>query len=290
VIYGSENSHNFAAWLSVKNNAFISAQFLWTGVDYMGEAGKFPIHAATSGLLDLTSSEKPLYYWRQAMWSEKPMLYLTARKMRASDRRNTDPMSDLSGFLNSSDQNEHWNYHDGDTVLVMAFTNCREVELFVNDKSYGKRMSDPANSCLWWYVPYAAGEVHAAGKAPNERTLTARLKTVAAPVKILLVPDATTLKADAHDVALVEVNLLDKQDNRALLADNLMQFEVSGEGRIIGVDNGDASSLENYKSPKRKAYSGRCLVVVQTTGRNGTIKLTAKSEGLPDASVEIRSE
>ena len=290
VIYGSENSHNYAAWLAVKNNAFISSQFLWTGVDYMGEARKFPSHASTSGLLDLTSSEKPMYYWRQALWSEKPMLYLTARKMRASDRKSIDPMSDRSGFLNSSEQYEHWNYQDGDTVLVMAFTNCGEVELFVNDKSYGKRTSDSANSCLWWYVPYEAGEVHAEGKAPNERTLAARLKTVAAPVKILLVPDTTTLKADAHDVALVEVSLLDQHDNRALLADNLVHFEVSGEGRIIGIDNGDASSLENYKSPKRKVCSGRCMVVVRTTGRSGTIKLTAKSEGLPDATVEIRSE
>jgi beta-galactosidase len=139
-------------------------------------------------------------------------------------------------------------------------------------------------------VPYEAGEVHAAGKAPNERTLAARLKTVASPVKILLVPDTTTLKADAHDVALVEVRLLDQHDNRALLADNLVHFEVSGEGRIIGIDNGDASSLENFKSPKRKACSGRCMVVVRTTGKSGTIKLTAKSEGLPDATVEIRSE
>jgi hypothetical protein len=290
IIYGSENSHNYFAWLAVKNNEFISAQFLWTGVDYMGEAGKFPLHAATSGLLDLTSFEKPVYYWRQAMWTEKPMLYLTGRKMRASDQKSVDPMSNLAGFLNSSDQNEHWNYNVGDSVLVMAFTNCQEVELFINGKSFGKKKSDPINSCLWWYVPYETGEVKAAAKGPDNKTLMAMFKQVYEPVKIILKPDATKLKANNQDIAIVEVQLHDKNNNRALLADNLINFEVYGEGKIIGVDNGDATSLDNYKVPKRKAYFGRCIVIIQTTGKSGNIRLTAKSNGLPDVSTDIVSK
>jgi len=290
IIFGSENSHNYSAWLAVKNNEFISSQFLWTGVDYMGEAGKFPLHAATSGLLDLTSFEKPVYYWRQAMWSGKPMLYLTARKMKASDQESIDPMSNLAGFLNSSDQNAHWNYNVGDSVLVMAFTNCIEAELSINGKSFGKKKSDPSNSCLWWYVPYQTGEVKAIAKGSDNKTLTAMLRKVYEPVKIMLKPDATKIKANNQDIAIVEVQLLDKNDNRALLADNMINFEVSGEGKIIGVDNGDASSLDNYKLPKRMAHFGRCIVIVQTTGKSGTVRLTAKSEGLPDAFAEIVSE
>jgi hypothetical protein len=290
IILGSENSHNYSAWLAVKNNDFISGQFLWTGVDYMGEARPFPNHASTSGLLDLTSSEKPVYYWRQAMWSEKPMLYLTSRKVRNSDNISTDPMSNLAGFLNSSDQNEHWNYTIGDSVLVMAFTNCNEVELFLNGKSLGKKKSDPANSCLWWYVPYETGEVKAQAKGSDNKTLTAMLKQVSEPIKIILTPDAAKLKANNQDVTIVEVQLRDKNNNRSLLANNLINFDISGEGKIIGVDNGDASSLENYKLPKRMARFGRCIVIVQATGKSGTIKLTAKSEGLPDAFTEILSE
>jgi hypothetical protein len=290
IIYGSENSHNYSAWLEVKNNEFISGQFLWTGVDYMGEARRFPSHAATSGLLDLTSFEKPVYYWRQAMWSEKPMLYLTSRKVRASDQKSVDPMSNLAGFLNSSDQNEHWNYNVGDSVLVMAFTNCHEVELFINGKSLGKKKSDPVNSCLWWYVRYETGEVKALAKGSDNKTLTAMLKKVSEPVKIILTPDATKLKANNQDITIVEVQLRDKNNNRSLLANNLINFDISGEGKIIGVDNGDASSLENYKLHKRMARFGRCIVIVQATGKSGIIKLTAKSEGLPDAFTEILSE
>ena len=289
-IFGSENSHNYSAWLDVKNNEFISAQFLWTGIDYLGEAGKFPIHASTSGLLDLTSFEKPVYFWRQAMWSEKPMLYLTTRKMKAIDQKSFDPMSNLAGFLNSSDQNRLWNYDEGDSVLVTAFTNCGEVELFINGKSFGKKKSDPVNSCTWWYVPYETGEVKAVSKGNDNKILTDTMKKVYKPVKIILKSDAAKLKADKHDIAIVEVELLDKNNNRALLADNLINFDVSGEGKIIGVDNGDASSLDNYKLPKRKAYMGRCIVIVQTTGKAGSISLTAKSLGLPDALTEIVSE
>jgi hypothetical protein len=289
IIYGSENSHNYSAWQAVKNNDFISGQFLWTGVDYMGEARRFPSHAATSGLLDLTSFEKPVYYWRQAMWSEKSMLYLTSRKVRATDQKSVDPMSNLAGFLNSSDQNEHWNYNVGDSVLVMAFTDCNEVELFLNGNSLGKKKSDPANSCMWWYVPYETGEVKAQAKGSDNKTLTAKLKKVSEPVKIMLAPDAKKLKANNQDIAIVEVQLLDKNNNRALLANSLINFEISGEGRIIGVDNGDASSLENYKIPKRTAFFGRCIVIIQTTGKSGSIRLTAKSEGLPDSIVEIIS-
>jgi hypothetical protein len=290
VIFGSENSHNYSAWLDVKNNDFISGQFLWTGVDYLGEAAKFPSHAATSGLLDLTSFEKPIYYWRQAMWSEKPMLYLTSRKMKVADQKSVDPMSNLAGFLNSSNQNEHWNYSDGDSVLVMAFTNCNEAELFVNGKSFGNKKLNHANSCIWWYVPYESGEVKVKAKDADNKTLSAELKKVYEPVKIILKPDTLKLKADNQDIAIVEVQLLDKNNNRALLKDNLINFEISGEGKIIGVDNGDASSLDNYKLPKRKAQFGRCIVVVQTTGKSGNIKLMAKSNGLPDASTEILSE
>ena len=290
VIFGSENSHNYSAWLDVKNNDFISGQFLWTGIDYLGEAAKFPNHAATSGLLDLTSSEKPIYYWRQAMWSEKPMLYLTSRNMKAAVQQSVDPMSNLAGFINSSDQNEHWNYNEGDSVLVMAFTNCNEAELFVNGKSFGNKKLNHANSCIWWYIPYESGEVKVKAKYSDNKTLSAELKKVYEPVKIILKPDTLKLKTDNQDVAIVEVQLLDKNNNRSLLADNLINFEISGEGKIIGVDNGDASSLDNYKLPKRKAQFGRCIVVVQTTGKSGSIKLTAKSNGLPDASTEILSE
>ena len=98
------------------------------------------------------------------------------------------------------------------------------------------------------------------------------------------------MKANNEDVAIVEVQLLDKNNNRALLSNNLINFQITGEGSIIGVDNGDTSDLENYKLPERHASSGRCIVIIRTTGTSGSIRLTAKSQGLPDAVAEIVSE
>ena len=287
IIFGSENSHNYSAWLAVKNNDFISAQFLWTGADYLGEAGKFPSHTANSGLLDLASQEKPLYYWRQAMWSDKPMIYLAARKKRISDKENTDPMSRLAGFLNTAAEKEHWNYSKEDTVVVMAYTNCPEAELFLNGKSLGKKHSVPENSCIWWYVPYESGKVEAETTGTDGKLYKAELKTVSDPVEILLNPDVTHLKAGRREVALIEVQLTDKDKNPALLADNLIQFEIRGPGRIIGVDNGNPVDLTNYKKPERKAYNGRCLVIIQSNGQKGKITLTAGSEGLPEIFADI---
>ena len=167
---------------------------------------------------------------------------------------------------------------------------CKEVELFINGKSFGKKKSDPANSCVWWNVQYETGELNAIAKSVDGKKLTAKLNVVSEPVKLLLKTDSKKLKANNEDISIVEVQLLDKNGNRALFADNRVNFKISGEGKIIGVDNGDLSSIENYKSPKRKAFHGRCIVIIQSAGTGGSIKLTATSQGIPDTSIELISE
>jgi len=289
-IYGSENPHNYDGWLAVKNNKYISSQFLWTGVDYLGEAGKFPVRSAYSGLLDLTSHEKPIYFWRQSMWSEKPMLYITARKKNKNDKPGVDPMGKLAWFVKEIDERQHWNYNSGDSILVLAFTNCTGAELFLNGKSFGRKSYNPAFSSIWWYVPYQAGEVKVISQSSTGQQFQSRLKTESDPVKIRISADAKAIKADSQDVAIIEVRFLDKDNTPAYLAVNRVDFEVSGEGKLIGTDNGDAACLDNFKLSGRNVYSGRCIALIQSNGRKGKIKITAKSAGIPDASIEIAAE
>jgi beta-galactosidase len=289
-IYGSENPHNYSGWLAVKNNDFISSQFLWTGIDYLGESGKFPLRSAYSGLLDLTNNEKPIYYWRQSMWSDKPMISLAARSKKSSDLVGSDPMGKMAWFISEVEEKLHWNYTTGDTVLVIAFSNCKEVELFLNDKSFGKKQYDPANSCFWWYLPYSAGEVKAVGKGKDGKILTTFLKTETEPIKLQIKTDVLSIKSDAKDIAVVEVQLLDKNNNFTYLAKNPIEFEISGEGKIIATDNGDAACLDNFKLPKRNAYAGRCIAIVQSNGNKGKIMVSVKSSGLPTESVQIIAE
>jgi len=290
VIYGSENPHNYDGWLAVKNNDYICSQFLWTGIDYLGESNKFPVRSAYSGLLDLSNKEKTIYYWRQSMWSDKPMLAISARKKRANENVNDDPMAKLAWFVSEIEEKQHWNYQTGDSVLVIAYTNCAETELFLNGKSLGKKKYQASNSVIWWYVPYQAGEVKVVSKAANGKKFESYLKTTSEAASMKINADAQSIKADGQDVSLVEVQLFDKNNNPAYLSSNKIEFEVSGESSIIATDNGDAACQDNFKLPARKAFDGRCIAIVQSNGKKGKIKITAKSQGLASVSVEIEAK
>ncbi len=289
LIYGSENPQNYTGWLAVKNNDFISAQFLWTGIDYLGEGGKFPARSAYSGLLDLTNLEKTIYYWRQSMWTDKPMISLAARKKNASDTMTADPMGKMAWFLNEIEEKLHWNYSAGDTVLVIAYSNCKDVELFINGKSYGKKLQNEANSCFWWYVPYQAGEVKAIGTGADKKKYTSVLNTVFEPAQIQLVPDTTFINSDGKDIVVVEAILKDKNNNTSYLANNRVDFTVTGPGTIIGTDNGDAKCVDSFKLPWKNAYAGRCIVVIQSTKQAGKITVTATVDGIPGKAIQIES-
>lgn len=289
-IYGSENPHNYTGWLAVKNNDFISSQFLWTGIDYLGESNRFPYRSAYSGLLDLTNYEKPIYYWRQSMWSDKPMISMAARLKKPSDLINVDPMGKMAWFISEIEEKLHWNYKAGDSVLVIAFSNCKEVELLLNGKSFGKKLYNAANSCYWWYVPYSEGEIKVIGKGSDGSLQTAYLKTVSEPTRIKVTADTTSLNPGGNDILVVEAQLLDKKGNYSYLAKNRIEFEINGEGKIIATDNGDASCLDNFKLPFRNAYAGRCIAIVQSNGKKGNITVTVKSNGLPSESIQIKVE
>lgn len=289
LIFGSENPQNYSGWLAVKNNDFISAQFLWTGIDYLGEGGKFPARSAYSGLLDLTNLEKTIYYWRKSMWTDAPMISLAARKKTASDTMSIDPMGKMAWFLNEIEEKLHWNYSAGDTVLVIAYSNCKEVELFINGKSYGKKQQNEANSCYWWYVPYQAGEVKAVGTGADKKKYTAVLNTIFEPAQIQLVSDTTVINSDGKDIVVVEAILKDKNNNTSYLANNRIDFSITGPGTIIGTDNGDAKCIDSFKLPWKKTFAGRCIVVIQSTKQAGIITINASATGLPATSIQIDS-
>ncbi len=289
VIYGSENPHNYFGWLEVKNNDYISAQFLWTGIDYLGEGGKFPARSAYSGLLDLTNHEKPIYYWRQSMWLDTPMISLAARKKKSTDDVKVDPMGKMAWFVSEVEEKLHWNYSVGDSVLVVAFSNCAQVELFVNGKSHGKKMKEEANSCFWWYVPYQAGEVKAVGTASDKKKYSAMLQTVSEPAQIQLIPDTSFIAADGKDILIVEAVLKDKNNNTSFLAKDRIDFSVTGPAKILGTDNGDAKSIDSFQLPWKNAYAGRCIVIIQSTKEQGPVTVKATVDGIPSASVQVQA-
>jgi beta-galactosidase len=276
IIYGSENSHQYAAWLAVQTNNFISGQFLWTGIDYLGEANAWPNRANGAGLLDLCGFKKPLGWFRQSLWSDQPMVYLCVSG--GGGRR---------GFAGV----ENWNWPSNSTVTVLCFANCPEVTLALNGRIIGvKKLSEAVNGVLRWQIPFEPGTLKAVGRANGREVCDCVLKTAGAASRIELLPDATQLRADGKDVCHVEFRIVDENGVRVPNADAEVKFDLAGPAKIIGIGNGDLNSTEDCKTNTHRAFQGHGLAILQTTATAGGITLKATSPGLESASATLQSQ
>ena len=251
-----------ATWKVIKKHDFLSGMFYWTGWDYLGEPTPYtwPARSSYFGLIDLAGFPKDAYYFYQAEWTDKPVLHLFP----------------------------HWNWNKGDTVDVWAYTNFDRVELFLNDKSLGLQENSDDVYHLSWRVTYEPGTIKAVGEKDGV-TLTRDIHTAGDPAVIALSADRSSIKADGRDLSFVTVSILDKKGRLVPHADNLVTFDISGPGFIAGVDNGSQISHEPFKANYRKAFNGLCLAVVQSSGEKGTISLSAISEGLQSAHINVRA-
>jgi beta-galactosidase len=251
-------------WKLIKKYDFISGQYIWTGFDYLGEPTPYPWPARSSyfGIADLAGFPKDIYYMYQSEWTNKPVLHLFP----------------------------HWNWKDGQTIDVWAYSNCEEVELFLNEISLGTKKKNADYLHLAWRLTYSPGTLKAIGRTGGKEILTQEIRTAGAPAKIILEADRSVITADGKDLSFVTVKVLDAQGTLVPHADNLIQFNITGEGKIIGVDNGLQTSNESFKADKRKAFNGLCLVVIQSTEKAGRIILRATSEGMQEVTTIINSK
>jgi len=279
IIYGSENSHLYGAWRAVETNDFIAGQFLWTGVDYLGEANEWPNRASGAGLLDLCGFKKPLAWFRQSLWSDKPMVYLCANGGASGGGRR--------GFGGI----ESWNWRSNSTVTVLCFANCPEVTLTLNDQVIGtKKLSEAVRGVLSWQVPYEPGTLKAFGHAADGTTCEYVLQTAGAASRIELLPDTTRLHADGKDVSHVEFRIVDADGVRVSNAEPEVKFELTGPANLIGIGNGNVNSVEDCHTNHHHAFQGRGLAIVQTSTNAGTITLQATAPGLESASLTLQSQ
>ena len=181
----------------------------------------------------------------------------------------------------------HWNWTPGKIIDVWAYTNCDEVELFLNGKSLGVKQKSGDDLHLVWKVPFEAGTLLGVGKKAGKEIMRQEIKTSGDPAKIILSPDRSTINADGSDLSFVTVTIVDKNNVPVPFADNLVKFKIEGNATIAGVDNGSQVSMESFKSDNRKAFHGMCLVVLKAGPKTGEVKLTASSAGLESAQVTI---
>jgi beta-galactosidase len=248
------------AWQSIAQRPWLAGGFVWSGFDYRGEPTPFTWPAVSSqyAIMDLCGFPKDSYYFYQSCWTDKPMLHLLP----------------------------HWNWagKEGKDIEVWCYSNCKQVELFLNGQSLGKKAM-PRYSHLEWKVKYAPGTLSAAGY-DNEGNVLARsrVETTGEPAAILLEPDRTILDTDGNDISLVTVRVVDAQGRTVPVATNMVSFHVTGAGKLLGVGNGDPDSHEPDKAKERSAFNGLCLAIVQSRGAAGAITIQADSPGLKSAS------
>ena len=271
-------------WKFVSTYDYVAGDFMWTGIDYLGEA-RWPGKGASSGVIDTCGFKKDGFYFYQSQWAAKPVLHLFP----------------------------HWNWKgkEGQFVPVTCYTNCDTVELFLNGKSVGLKGYEfprlgmegrygnlpgrarvprtTADLHLEWDVPYEPGTLRAVGTKDGKAVATVEVATTGAPAAVNLLVDRPRIAADRRDVAHVTVEILDAQGRAVPDADSEIAFALDGEGKLIGVDNGDPQSHDSYQAARRRAFNGLCLAIVQSTGRAGRIRLAATSPGLKSAECVIET-
>ena len=184
----------------------------------------------------------------------------------------------------------HWNWKQGDPVDVWAYFNSDEVELFLNGKSLGTKRKSGDDLHVMWRVPFEPGTLKAVSRSHGKVVLTQELRTAGQPARIILSPDRKVIKADGSDLSFVTVKVVDANGTVVPHADNLVKFQLTGEGSIAGVDNGSQISHEPFKANYRKAFNGLALAIIQSKDKSGRITLKATAEGLAPASVVIEAK
>ncbi|HXF09950.1 MAG TPA: DUF4982 domain-containing protein, partial [Desulfuromonadaceae bacterium] len=249
-------------WKFYSARPFMSGVFNWTGFDYRGEPVpfKWPNISSQFGCIDTCGFPKDNFYYYQSQWACRPMVHLLP----------------------------HWNWPDksGQPVSVWCYSNCREVELFLNGRSLGKKEMSPGGH-LEWEVAYAPGTLSAVGYDDGKKVAETKVETAGAPAAIQLSPDRIIIDADGEDCSIVNVSVVDAKGRLVPTADHSIHFELSGPGKIIGVGNGNPTSHEADKANERKVFNGYAQVIVQSGSRSGKIQLTATSSGLEAAGCNI---
>jgi hypothetical protein len=274
VLYGSENRHDIQAWKSVANNDFIFGQFLWTGADYMGESGPWPSRGSSAGLLDMANNIKPIGYFRQSLWSEKPMVYIGTSKV---GRR----------YYGGYDNTKSWNYHNGDTIRVVCFTNCDEVELTLNNNVIGKRQKRNAETGVnYWDIPYGPGILKAVAYSGNNKLSEDILLTTGYPEAIKCT-EVKEKPAGKNDVTMLTISVTDKDGNLVNMADNEITCKIKGPGKLLGIENASNWHSVNMDDRVRRCKNGQLRVYIQATANTGEIIAEFESPFLQKATQKI---
>lgn len=257
------------SWRLDRDCPFCCGQFIWTGFDYIGEPTPYNTKNSYFGIVDTAGFPKDIYYFYQSVWispEQKKVLHIVP---------------------------SYWDFIPGQEIDVLIYSNARDVELFLNGKSIGSHVMELETSQdmrAHFKVPFEPGVLRVVGHFADGSECSEVLHTPADPAAVVLTSDKETLLADGRDIAFVEISTVDVNGIPVGNARNRIRVEVSGAGRLVGLDNGDSTDYDSYKGDNRRLFSGKLLAMIESTLEPGEITVRAYSEGLETAELRLCSE
>lgn len=257
------------SWRLDRDCPFCCGQFIWTGFDYIGEPTPYNTKNSYFGIVDTAGFPKDIYYFYQSVWvspEQKKVLHIVP---------------------------SYWDFIPGQEIDVLIYSNARDVELFLNGKSIGSHVMELETSQdmrAHFKVPFEPGVLRVVGHFADGSECSEVLHTPSDPAAVVLTSDKETLLADGRDIAFVEISTVDVNGIPVGNARNLIRVEVSGAGRLVGLDNGDSTDYDSYKGDNRRLFSGKLLAMIESTLEPGEITVRAYSEGLENDELRLVSE
>lgn len=301
VIFGSENRHDMAAWKATRDKEFIFGQFLWTGIDYLGESGRWPTRGFYSGLLDFGGFIKPRGYFRQSLWSDKPMAYLgtyptpgRGSRSQSKDVRSQQEEGDVSNYVErvpSMDAWSIWNYQKGQSIRVVCYTNADKAKLLLNGAEVGETKDYDDNSgIIYWDIPYSAGKLEVVGMDKNNTPVSGyTIQTSTRPYALQIVRAEKEINKE-RGLAQIVLQVVDEQGVPVMLSDNEVTCWISGPAKLLGLEASNNNDMSDYTDNVHRVYHGRILAYVQATGEAGDIKVSFTSPWLEPAEITLSAE
>lgn len=265
-VVGWGRSHE-SAWVMDRDRKYCGGQYIWTGFDYIGEPTPYSTKNSYFGIVDTAGLPKDAYYLYKAVWTNVE----------------TAPFVHIM---------PHWDWNEGDDVDVFVYSNAEDIELFFNGNSLGKQHIDLLNDTVLhaaYKLKYQKGMLKAVAYYDGKIVAETEISSFGEPVKIVAKPESTELFADARDLIFIDVEVADKDGIFVANARNRISVNVTGAGRLVGLDNGDSTDYDSYKGHSRRLFSGRLVAIIQATDQSGDIKVELTSKGLQSAALTLKA-
>ena len=300
VIFGSENRHELSAWKAVRDKEFIFGQFLWTGIDYLGESGRWPSRGFYSGLIDFAGFIKPRGYFRQSLWSDRPMSYLGTYPTpgkgginRMSDvwsQHDAEQNSNYEEKTPSMDAWSIWNYQPGQMIRVVCYTNAAKAKLLLNDREVGAMQDyNQESGIIYWDIPFEAGALKVVGmNSENQPVSSYEIKTSQRPFALKIIQDEVRFDPE-ESVARIALQVVDENNIPVMISDDEITCHLSPNARLLGMEAANNADMSDYTDNIQRAYHGRIVAYLKLTdSTSDKINVKFTSPWLKQAETNIK--